>query len=135
MHGEDDGGGFQVKSGQRVRLPRRAEERQGGGARRILYGAWTKQKSGLVLLSCLGRGAVSSQVEEELVGGEMFLRAMAARGKSLGQHRIDVQFAAKEISRFTSKPEEQDRRSAKISARRLKDIERMVIEYHFQRMR
>ncbi len=35
------------------------------------------------------------------------------RGNYLGQDRMDMQFAAKEISRLTSKPEEQDWRSAK----------------------
>ncbi len=38
---------------------------------------------------------------------------MAARGNYLGQDRMDTQFAAKEASRFTSRPKEQDRSSAK----------------------
>ncbi len=33
-------------------------------------------------------------------------RAVAARGKYLCQDRIDMQYAAKENSRFTSRPEE-----------------------------
>ncbi len=45
-----------------------------------------------------------------------------------------MQFAAKEISRFMSKPEEQDWRSAKILAKYLKDNKRMVIEYKFQKL-
>ena len=61
-------------------------------------------------------------------------RAVAARGNYLGQDRVDMQFAAKEISRFMSKPEEQDWRSAKRLARYLKDNKRMVIEYKFQKM-
>jgi hypothetical protein len=47
---------------------------------------------------------------------------------------MDMQFAAKEISRFMSKPEEQDWRSAKRLARYLKDNKRMVIEYKFQEL-
>ncbi len=52
----------------------------------------------------------------------------------MGQDRADVQFAAKDISRFMSKPKEQDWKSAKRLARYLKDNMRMVIECHFQRM-
>ncbi len=40
--------------------------------------------------------------------GESRCRAAAARGNYLGQDRMDMQFAAKEISRFMSRPEEQD---------------------------
>ena len=47
---------------------------------------------------------------------------------------MDMQFAAKEISSFKSKPEEQDWRSAKRLARYLKDNKRMVIEYKFQKL-
>ncbi len=53
------------------------------------------------------------QTGEVLVGGESLFRAVAARGNYLGQDRMDMQFAAKEISRFTSQPGEQDWRSAK----------------------
>ena len=59
---------------------------------------------------------------------------MAARGNYLGQDRLDMQFAARGISRFMSTPEEQDWRSAKRLARYLKDNKRMVIEYNFQRL-
>ena len=52
----------------------------------------------------------------------------------MGQDRMDMQFAAKEISRFMSMPEEQDWRSAKRLARYLKDSKRMVIEYKFQKL-
>ena len=61
------------------------------------------------------------QIGEVLVGGESLFRAVVARGNYLGQDRIDMQFAAKETSRFMSKPEEQDWRSAKRLARYLKD--------------
>ena len=71
---------------------------------------------------------------EVLVGEETRFRAVAARGNYLGQDRMDMQFAAKEISRFMSKPEEQDWRSAKRLARYLKDNKRMVIEYKFQEL-
>ncbi len=50
--------------------------------------------------------AQGGQTGEILVGGESLFRAVAARGKYLGQDRMDMQFAAKEISRFMSKPEE-----------------------------
>ncbi len=61
-------------------------------------------------------------------------RAVAARGNYLGQGRVGMQFAAKEISRFTSKPEDQDWRSATRLVRRLKDNKRVAIEYKFQRL-
>jgi hypothetical protein len=47
---------------------------------------------------------------------------------------MDMQFAAKTISRVTSKPEEKDRRSAKRMATHLKDSRRGVIEHKFQKM-
>ena len=59
---------------------------------------------------------------ETTVGEGSQFRAVAARGNYLGQDRMDMQFAAKEISRFMSKPEEQDWRSAKSLARYLKTI-------------
>ncbi len=40
-------------------------------------------------------------------------RAVATRGDYLGQDRMDMQSAAKEITRRTWKPEEQDWKSAK----------------------
>ncbi len=43
-----------------------------------------------------------------------------------------MQFAAKEISKFMSKPEEQDRRAAKRLARHLKDHRRVALEYKQQ---
>ncbi len=43
---------------------------------------------------------------------ESKIRAVSARGNYLGQDRMDMQYAAKEISGFTSKPEEQDWRAA-----------------------
>ncbi len=55
---------------------------------------------------------------------------MAARGNYLGQDRRDMQFAAQEISRFTSKPEEQDWRAAKRLARYL----RVELEYKYQKL-
>ncbi len=44
-----------------------------------------------------------------------------------------MQFAAKEVSGLTSKPEEQDWNSAKRLARFFKDNKRVVIEYMFQK--
>ncbi len=49
------------------------------------------------------------------------------------QDWMDMLFAAKNISRFTSKPEEQDWRNTERLARRLKDT-RLVIERNFQRL-
>ncbi len=62
------------------------------------------------------RTTEGGQVGEALVG-ESLLRAVAARGSYLGQDRMDTQFAAKEISRLTSKPKEQYGISAKRLAR------------------
>ena len=59
---------------------------------------------------------------------------MAARGNYLGQDRMDMQFAANEISGFMSKPEAQDWSSAKPLARYLKDINGAVIEYKCQKL-
>jgi hypothetical protein len=49
--------------------------------------------------------AEGGQTGEVLVGGESLSRAVAARGNYLGKDRMDMQFAAEEISRFMSKPE------------------------------
>ncbi len=64
--------------------------------------------------------------------GESRYRAVAAREHYLPQDRMDVQFAAKEISRFMFKPEEQDWRAAKRLARYLKDHRIVVMEYKYQ---
>ncbi len=47
---------------------------------------------------------------------------------------MEMQFAAKEISRFMSKPEEQDWRAAKRLARYLEDHRRVVLEYKYQEL-
>ncbi len=44
---------------------------------------------------------------------------------------MDVQFAAQEIVRFMSKPEEQDWRAAKRLAGYLKDGRRVALEYKY----
>ncbi len=44
-------------------------------------------------------------------------RAVAGSGNYLGQDGMDMQFAAKEVGRFTSKPEERDWKSAKRTTR------------------
>ncbi len=62
------------------------------------------------------------------------LRTVAARGDYVSQDRMDMQFAAKGISRLVSKPEEQDWKCAKRLARYLKDNMRIVIEYNCQRV-
>ncbi len=59
---------------------------------------------------------------------------MAARGNYLGPDRMDMQFVAKVISRFTSEPEERDWRAAKRVARRFKDHRRVVLEYKCQEL-
>ncbi len=55
---------------------------------------------------------------------EKCFRAVAARSNYLGQGRIDMHVGAKEISRFASKPEDQDWKGAKKLARYLKDNKR-----------
>ena len=60
-------------------------------------------------------------------------RGIAARGNYLGEDRMDVQFDAKEVSRFTSKPEVQDWSSARL-ARYFKDNKRVVIEHKYQKL-
>ncbi len=59
---------------------------------------------------------------------------MAARDNYLGQDRMDMQFVAKEISKFTSKPEDQDRRTAKCLARYLDDNQRISSEYAYHEL-
>ncbi len=54
------------------------------------------------------------QAGEVFVGGESSLRAAVARGNYLGQVRVDMPLADKEISKRASKLEEQDWMSAKI---------------------
>jgi hypothetical protein len=61
-------------------------------------------------------------------------RAPEATGNYLGQDRIDMQFVAKEISRCTSEPDEQDWRSAKRLARYLMDNKSVAIECKLQRL-
>ncbi len=65
---------------------------------------------------------------------ESRVRAVAARGNYLCQDRMDMQFAANGISRFMSKPEDQDGRAAKRLARYLKDNRRVVLEYKYQEL-
>ena len=76
------------------------------------------------------------EVRGEVTGdrGESRYRAVAARGNDLGQDRMDTQFVAKEISRSTSKPEEQDWRAAKRLASYLKDHQRVVLEHKYQKL-
>ena len=74
------------------------------------------------------------RAQEDRPRRESWFRAVVARGNYLGQDRMDIQFAAKEVSRFMSKPEEQDWSSAKRLARYLKDNKRLVIKYKFQKM-
>ncbi len=75
------------------------------------------------------------QIGAVLVGGENLFRAVAARGNYyLGQDRVDMQIAAKEISTLTSKPKEQDWKSAKRLTRYMEDTKGMVREHNFQGM-
>ncbi len=59
---------------------------------------------------------------------------MAARGTCVGQDRMNMQYAAKVVSRSMSKPEEQDWRAAKRLARYPKDHRRAVLEYKYQEL-
>ncbi len=74
------------------------------------------------------------QAREVQVGGESLFRAAAARRNSLGQGRVDMQFAAKEIPTFASNPEQRGWRSAEMRARHLKDDRRVVIGRKFQKL-
>ncbi len=65
---------------------------------------------------------------------ESRLWVVTARGSYVGQDRMDTQYPAKEISRFTSKPEGQDWRAAKRLARYLTDHRRVVLEYTYQEL-
>ena len=65
------------------------------------------------------------QTGEIWVGGESLFRAVAARGNYLGQDRMDMQFAAKEISRFMSKPEEKCKENSQIHQRQQEDGDRI----------
>ncbi len=77
-----------------------------------------------------------ANVAKEKLGNleESVFRAVAARCNYLGQDRMDMQFAAKEMSRFMSKLEEQDWSSALRVARYLKDNKRVVIEHMYQKL-
>ncbi len=66
--------------------------------------------------------------------GEGRFRAVAARGNYLGQDRMGMQYSAKEISRFMSKPQEQDWRAAKSLARYVKDHKKVVLKYEYQEL-
>ena len=59
-------------------------------------------------------------LEAGYFSGDSIYRAVAARSNYLGQDRLDMQFAAKELSRFISAPEPCDWSSAKRLARFLK---------------
>ncbi len=61
-------------------------------------------------------------------------RAATATGNYLGQDRMDMQYVAKEISRFMSKPEEQGWKEAKRLARNLKDHRKVVLEYKYEEL-
>jgi hypothetical protein len=61
------------------------------------------------------------RVEEEQVVYETRRRTIAARANCLAQDRMDIQLAAKEIGRFTSKPEP-DWQRVKRLGRDLKDL-------------
>ncbi len=67
-------------------------------------------------------------------GSEGRHRAVAVRGNYLGQDRMDMQYAAKEISRFTSKPEEQDWKAAKSLARSLKHHRMVMLEHKYKEL-
>ena len=66
--------------------------------------------------------------------GDSVYRAVAARSNYLGQDRFDMQFAAKELSRFMSAPEPYDWSSAKRLARYLKDHKRVIVDFAYQEL-
>ena len=65
---------------------------------------------------------------------EKLYRALAARGNYLGQDRVDIQFAAKEVSRFMSTPEPSNGKKVKRVARYLKGSRRCVHVFKNQEM-
>ncbi len=72
--------------------------------------------------------------EETGAVDERKYRAIAARANYLAQDRVDIQFAARETSRFTSKPEPEGWKKAKRLGRYLKDNMWVVLEYKLQKM-
>ncbi len=88
-----------------------------------------------LLPDCKGVGEPEEDGPEEGGGvDERRYRAIAARANYLAQERVDIQLAAKEISRFISKPEPEDWRKTKMSGRYLEDNLRVVLEYKFQKL-
>lgn len=59
-------------------------------------------------------------------------RACAARCNCLGLDRPDIQYAAKEISRYMSKPQEEDIAALKRLARYVKQYPRVAFKFKFQ---
>ncbi len=84
---------------------------------------------------CMSKGGGGRLHERECragqEGGDSLFRDGAAPGNYLGQDRMDMQFAAKEISSFTSKPDVQDWSSAKRLARHREDNRRVAIVYKY----
>ena len=72
--------------------------------------------------------------EEEADGDNKLYRAIATWAIYLGQDRMDIQFAAKAISRFTRAPEKVDWARAKRLARYLVRQKRLITDYKFQKM-
>ncbi len=72
-----------------------------------------------------GGGADEGEVNETMY------RAIAARANYLARDRPDIQLAAKEVSRFMSKPEAGDLRRAKRLGRYLTDNNKMIFNYGF----
>jgi hypothetical protein len=93
----------------------------------------TKESKGL---STPGVQEGKEEVRDEQGGevDEKMYRAMAARANYSAQDRVDIQFAAKEVSRFMSKPEISDWRKVKRLGRYLRDSGRVVYKFGFQRM-
>ncbi len=65
---------------------------------------------------------------------ETLCRTIAARANYLAQDRLDMHCAAKEISRFMSKPESADFKRARRLGRYLQDDSRIVFNYRFQKL-
>ncbi len=75
-----------------------------------------------------------ARADQEGDVNETLYRAIAARANYFAQDRPGIQFAAKEVSRFMSKPEAGDFRRARRLGRYLKDISRIVFSYKFRKL-
>ncbi len=75
-----------------------------------------------------------ARADEEGEVSETLHRAIAARASYLAQDRPYIQFAAKDVNSFMSKPEAGDLRRARRLGRYLKDNSKVVFSYKFRKL-